>query len=102
MQYSKVSRHFVGKAWAIFFAVWLILLTGLLDAWLQTPGLKQWYKVEAALRGRRQEIAAIEAKTELMKETAKQLDANGVAQEREIRRVLGYLGEHEVVFEFSR
>ena len=86
--------------WVGFFSVWLILLTGLLDFWLKTPGLKQWYKVQATLSHRRQDIAAVEAKTERMKETSKQLESNAVAQEREIRRVLGYLGEHEVVFEF--
>jgi len=98
---KNLSSRNVSYAWIAFFSVWFLLLTGLLDFWLQTPGLKQWYRVDATLRNRRQDIAAIEARTDMMKETARQLESNGVAQEREIRRVLGYLGEHEVVFEFS-
>jgi cell division protein FtsB len=90
------------RAWIAFFGIWFILLTGTLDFWLQTPGLKQWYRVQANVSERRQEIADIEAKTGVLQEVAKQLESNSAAQEREIRKVLGYLGDQEVVFEFSR
>jgi cell division protein FtsB len=90
------------KAWMAFFGIWLVLLTGLLDFWFQSPGLKQWFKVQSTLQNQRQEIADIEAKTENLNEVARQLESNSVAQEREIRKVLGYLGEQEVVFEFSK
>jgi cell division protein FtsB len=90
------------RLWLGFFVVWFILLSGLLDFWVSTPGLKQWFKVESTLHERRQEIAAVEARSASLHETAHQLESNAVAQEREIRRVLGYLGEQEVVFEFTR
>jgi hypothetical protein len=86
--------------WLLFFGVWLLLITGLLDFWLKSPGLKQWHQVESALKDRRQEIADVEARTELLTNIAHQLEFNPVAQEREIRKVLGYLGENELVFEF--
>ena len=95
---KKINPH---QAWIIFFAIWFLFLTGLLDFWSQSPGLKQWFKVQASVREKRQEIADIEAKTDVLHETARQLESNAVAQEREIRKVLGYLGEQEVVFEFS-
>ncbi len=88
------------KLWLIFFGIWSLLLTGLLDFWIQSPGLKQWAKVESSLREKRQEIAAIEARSEVLQNIAHQLEYNPTAQEREIRKVLGYLGENEVVFEF--
>ena len=90
------------RAWMAFFGIWFILLTGLLDFWFQSPGLKQWFKVRGSLSARRDETAEIEARTVILQEVAKQLDSNAVAQEREIRKVLGYLGEQEVVFEFSK
>jgi hypothetical protein len=86
--------------WLLFFGVWLVLITGLLDFWMKSPGLKQWYQVENTLKDRRQEIVDIEARTDLLNNIAHQLEFNSVAQEREIRKVLGYLGENELVFEF--
>lgn len=88
------------RVWLAFFAIWLFFLTGLFDFWFQTPGLKQWYRVQSSLSLRRQEIADVEARTASLRQITTQLETNPVAQEREIRRVLGYLGEKEVVFEF--
>ena len=79
----------------------MILITGLLDFWIKSPGLKQWYRVETTLKDRRQEIASIESRTESLNNIVRQLESNTVAQEREIRKVLGYLGENELVFEFN-
>jgi len=87
------------RVWIAFFAVWFLLLTGVLDFWFQSPGLKQWMKLEASVSHRRQEIADIEAQSAILNDVARQLDSNSVAQEREIRKVLGYLGDQEVVFE---
>ena len=98
MKLKKINPH---RVWLCFFAIWMVLLTGLLVFWFHSPGLKQWYQVESSLNGLRQEIAAIEAKTTLQLTVAHQLENNSVAQEREIRKVLGYLGEQELVFEFN-
>jgi len=92
----------VRKLWFAFFGVWLVLLSGLLDFWLKSPGIKQWIQVELLVRKERQEIARIETQNDLYQSTAYQLENNPVAQEREIRKVLGYLGEQEIVFEFTR
>jgi hypothetical protein len=97
----KIKKLNPTRIWLGFFAIWMILLTGLLDFWFHSPGLKQWYQVEASLNTYRQEIAAIEAKTTIQLEVARQLENNSVAQEREIRKVLGYLGDQELVFEFE-
>ena len=91
----------IRKMWFGFFGIWLILVSGLLDFWINSPGLKQWFQVELLVRKERQEIAEIEAKTESYKQIAHQLENNPIAQEREIRKVLGYLGDQEIVFEFT-
>jgi cell division protein FtsB len=89
------------QAWLIFFSLWALVLTGLFDPWIQSPGLRQWFRVRETLSDRRQEIAEIEARSTLLRQVASQLEANPVAQEREIRKVLGFLGDHEVVFDFA-
>ncbi len=95
------SKLDINRIWLGFFGIWLILLSGLLDFWLQSPGLKQWYRVAATLNERRQEIGGIEERSEYLHQVARELESNTVAQEREIRKVLGYLGDQEAVFEFS-
>ena len=88
------------RAWLFFFGIWALLLTGMFDSWLQSPGLKQWYKVKTSLQTRRQEIDEVEARSNMLQQIAVQLDSNPIAQEREIRKVLGFLGDNEVVFDF--
>lgn len=92
----------IKKLWLGFFGVWLILVSGLLDFGNKSPGLKQWLQVELLVRERRQEIADIEAKSETFKNVIYQLEHNPIAQEREIRKVLGYLGNQEIVFEITK
>jgi hypothetical protein len=97
----KLKKLNMNRVWFAFFAIWTLLLTGTLGFWMKSPGMKQWYSVKSALNERRQEIGAVETKTISMTNTIHQLEFNPVAQEREIRKVLGYLGEQELVFEFT-
>ncbi len=92
----------IHKLWLGFFGVWLLLVSGLLDFWIKSPGIKQWLQVEYQVHLKRQEIAEIESKSDQYKNIIYQLETNPVAQEREIRKVLGYLGNQEIVFEFVR
>ena len=94
------GRFTLNRVWLSFFGVWLLLLSGVLDFWLKTPGLKQWYRVGATLDDRRQEIGVIESRSNYLNQVARELSSNPIAQEREVRKVLGYLGEQEAVFEF--
>lgn len=95
------GRINVDKVWIGFFCVWMVLLTGILDFWIKTPGLKQLWRVNSMLSSRHQEIEGIESKTVLLNQISRELLDNPIAQEREVRKILGYLGEQEVVFEFS-
>jgi hypothetical protein len=94
---SKLDQN---RIWGSFFLVWIVLLSGVLDFWVKSPGLKQWIKVNHQLDQKRLEIGAVEARTGLLLQVSRELQSNSAAQEREIRKVLGYLDEQEVVFEF--
>lgn len=50
---------------------------------------------------RSQEAEALELRSQKLKESKVQLETNRYAQEREIRRVLGYVQGNELVFEFE-
>ncbi len=91
----------LNRVWLSFFGIWLLLLSGILDFWIQSPGAKQWYRVSSMLRERRREIETVEARSAYLNQVARELQSNPVAQEREIRKVLGYLNDQEAVFEFS-
>ena len=97
----KLKKTNMNRIWVALFAIWSILLTGTIGLWMKSPGLKQWYSVGEALKERRQEIVKIETRNLSLSHAAHQLEFNPVAQEREIRKVLGYLGEQELVFEFT-
>ncbi len=98
----NLKTNQIRKLWLAIFGIWFVLVSGILDFWIKSPGLKQWLQVELLVRERRQEIAVIEAKSNVFKNVAHQLENNPIAQEREIRKVLGYLGDNEIVFEFSK
>jgi 3-mercaptopyruvate sulfurtransferase SseA len=95
---SRLDRN---RIWGAFFFVWVLLLSGILDFWVKSPGLKQWIKVNGQLNQKRLEIGETEARTTLLLQISRELQSNTAAQEREIRKVLGYLDEQEAVFEFS-
>jgi 3-mercaptopyruvate sulfurtransferase SseA len=97
-QKSRLDRN---RIWGAFFFVWMLLLSGILDFWVKSPGLKQWIKVNSQLTVKRLEIGETETRTTLMLQVSRELQTNPAAQEREIRKVLGYLDEQEAVFEFS-
>ena len=92
----------VNRIWLGFFIFWFLLLTGLFETWMKTPGLKQWVELHNLLSEKKQEIATIEAESARLKDTEHQLESNPVAQEREIRKVLGFVDQNEMVFEFEK
>lgn len=99
---SSLQRMWVHRFWIFFFSTWFVLLSGVLDFWIKTPGLKQGWQVQQWLTQRNQEAEALELKAQQLKATKKLLESNRYAQEREIRRVLGYIQGNELVFEFEK
>ncbi len=98
----KLSRRLDrNRIWGAFFLIWVLLFSGILDFWVKSPGLKQWIKVNSQLNEKRLEIGATEARTTLLLQLSRELQSNTAAQEREIRKVLGYIDEQEAVFEFT-
>ncbi len=88
------------KLWLVFFGAWILFLSGFLESFVQSPGALQLARVRFRLNEKRQEIVKIEELSESLTRSAQALEQNPAAQEREIRKILGYVAENEIVFEF--
>lgn len=91
----------IQRVWAIFFFGWLLLFTGLLHPWVNSPGLKQWLEIRHVLQDQSKDIQMIEVESSRIVGVIRQLETNPVAQQREVRKILGYVDESEIVFDFE-
>ena len=97
--YQKTSKP--GRFWMACFAVWFLLLTGAFNRWTGGPGFIQWFKISRLLSAKQAKLAKIESAVLDLSSEQVRLEKSPVAQRREIRRVLGYLGQNELLFDFS-
>lgn len=95
----NIAAH---RLWVGFFVFWFVMLTGIFSQWTGTPGIKQWFEIHTHLSEKKQEIERVEAESTSLKNSEYQLENNPVAQEREIRKVLGFVDQNEIVFEFEK
>ena len=81
--------------------MWLILISGVLP-WSVAPGIWQAIQLNSLLEQKRQRLVKIETEIVDLEREKKLLETHRPTQEREIRKVLGYAGPDEIVFDFSR
>lgn len=89
------------RAWIGIFALWVLLLSGVLHSFLKTPGALQAFQLQRILNAKQQQIDNAENQLIALQEDSVRLEKNRIAQEREIRRVLGYVAPHDLIFDFS-
>jgi cell division protein FtsB len=89
------------KLWFALLGVWLVLLTGGLAPWLGTPGVLQQLRLSGLLSSHQAEQAKLQSEIERLREESIALERSKAVQHREIRRVLGYAADDEIVFEFG-
>ncbi len=65
------------------------------------PGILQWFELKGELNDRRADLASIDAEISMIDQDSRRLERSRPAQEKEIRRVLGYVAEDELIFDFS-
>lgn len=101
----RFIRHFEwtpNRVWIAIFGFWLFLLTGAThEIGAGSPGLFQYWELDALLRDRKATLAASDADIAKLEEEAVTLENNRNAQEKEIRKTMGYVGENELIFDFS-
>ncbi len=89
------------KIWIGIFCLWALLLSGLLHSFIKSPGALQAYQLDSMLRSKQAQIDDSENQLITLQDEAKNLETNRTAQEREIRKVLGYAATNELIFDFG-
>ena len=89
------------KVWLAFLAVWLAALSGGAAPWTGTPGVLQTLHLRSLLGSKQAEQAQLQTQIDTLREEAGLLEHSKAVQHREIRRVLGYAAEDEIIFDFA-
>ena len=89
------------RLWVATFAVWGLLLSGLLEDFTGSPGILQYSRLNHLLELKRADLDRAELDLAAMQQEREALDGNPAFLEREVRRVLGYVAPDELVFDFS-
>lgn len=90
------------RVWIAVFGVWLFMLSGVTQhVGVGSPGLVQFLRLNALLQDRQTQATELDAEVARLEEDAAALAKSRVVQEREIRKTMGYVGENEMIFDFS-
>ncbi|MCM2323868.1 MAG: septum formation initiator family protein [Oligoflexia bacterium] len=85
------------KLWVALFSLWALFLSGL----IASPGIVQAIRLNSLLTAKQKEVAGLQEQIARLHGEAELLEKSRVVQLREIRRVLGYAGPGELIFDFS-
>ncbi len=90
------------RAWIAIFAFWLFLLSGITHEFgAGSPGILQYSRLDRLLKERQTQLTDSDAEIERIEIESALLEKSKVIQEREIRKTMGYVGENEIIFDFS-
>jgi cell division protein FtsB len=89
------------KLWTGLFAVWGLLLSGVFANFVGSPGVIQALRLKSLLGSKQAQVEQMQNELIKLQNEAAQLDHGKAAQQREIRRVLGYAATDEIVFDFT-
>lgn len=98
MKFKLKSPH---HAWLLLFGVWLFILSGALSPFFGSPGAWQAFRLKGLLGSQTEKLAAYQTEVERLQTAAQLLEQSRYAQEREVRRVLGYAAPDELIFDFA-
>lgn len=96
MRIDRVTRLWIGA-----FVIWGILLTGIFSGMGGSPGIIQSFSLHSILTEKQIELTSIEAEVEKTDAESAILEKSSRAQEKEVRKTLGYVGSDEIIFDFS-
>jgi cell division protein FtsB len=96
----RVER-LVHQRWALAFLIWFLFLTGLIGTYAGSPGIVQLLRLRNLHDEKQGKIAQLKKEIQVNETMADLLTHSRVAQEKEVRRVLGYAARDEIIFDFS-
>ncbi len=89
------------ELWLTLFACWILFLSGIVAGIVGTPGVIQAVRLRSLLYAKESQVHQMEAEVRTLDAERERLIESRVAQEREIRRVLGYAASDEIIFDFA-
>lgn len=89
------------QVWMMVFGVWGVFLSGALSGFVGSPGIVQAVRLSNLLETKRTVLAEKESEIARLDQERIRLETSRAAQEREIRRVLGYAAADELIFDFT-
>ena len=90
------------RAWIAIFGVWLFMLSGITHHFgVGSPGVIQYLRLNSLLLDRQAQVAETDLEVARLDEESVSLEKSRTVQEREIRKTMGYVGENEMIFDFS-
>ena len=98
MSRRPISMH---RIWLAIFGIWAVLLSGLLTPWVGSPGVLQLFRLQSLLSQKQDQAGKLESNLLELQAESERLQGSRIAQEREIRKTLGYAADDEMIFDFS-
>ncbi len=87
--------------WLTLFGLWLLFLSGFFANFLGSPGVLQSIRLQNLLQMKRKQLSQVQDELKKLQIESSLFDSNRNIQEREVRRVLGYAANDEIIFDFS-
>ena len=91
----------MNRTWLILFGFWLLFLSGILTGFVGSPGILQAVRLKNLLESKKTQLADGQRELQKIQIESSELERNPHAQMREIRRVLGYARQDEIIFDFT-
>jgi cell division protein FtsB len=98
---SSISPN---QVWLGLFGIWCLILTGVFTSFLgdfAAPGVLQAIRIQNLLHSKNAQLEKIQTHINELQAEADAIEKSPVAQQREIRRILGYAAADEIIFEFG-
>ena len=89
------------RIWIGIFAVWGLLLSGFLSNVIGSPGVIQAVRLKILLDHKQAQAKQVQDLILSVQSESALLESSRAAQQREVRKVLGYAAPDEIIFDFS-
>jgi cell division protein FtsB len=87
--------------WGAITAGWLLLISGLFEERIGTPGLLQVLRLRSFLAEKQANVQRLEGELAQIEASIKRIDESPVVLDREIRKTLGYVAPEDLIFDFT-
>ena len=89
------------QVWILLFLIWGSVVSGVFTPIFGTPGFIQVVQLKKLYNSREARVSSLEKEISKLDAEREKLESNSYFQVHEIRKVLGFSGPTETVFEFS-